>query len=291
MAFKKTIFFGLLFLYLSSCIELVLVDFPDHAPTPVIYSLFKEGEVITLHLSFADKLQNSPMKYAENAIVILKKNREAIDTLNYQGDGFYISNQTVYHGYTYELGISIPNYDPINHSVEIPEPIKIHHITPICVAGIDEDGEVYSAIELRFRVGTEKLAYHQVVIHSLDGRQLRIANGNDPVLTGEGLPANSTLFSTRLIEDSSYTMQVNFYRGNVYFSHSEEGYYKEAVKVEFRTVCEDYYMHHKKLLLYRQGIEPSGLGQPFNPVYLHGNLTGAKGVVMSYSNHFSDTIF
>ncbi|NLF41941.1 MAG: DUF4249 family protein [Bacteroidales bacterium] len=275
-----------------SCRKLVTDEFPDYDVQPVIYGLFKDADVVRLHLSFTDKLQNASLNCIEDAFIVLSKNNIVFDTLQYHGEGFYLSRYKVFQGNRYGLNIQIPNYLPISHTIEIPVAKKPNHIKFIESAGIDEDGQAYSGAVVDFKINPFLAEYHQIIVNSLDNGQLnplRIYNINDPVLQSEGL--NEALFSTSNIKDPSYSMQINFQRTiNSSVNPGQPTQYNPII-IEFRTVCKAYYQHHKQLILYNYGIEPDPFGHSLIPVQLYSNIQGSFGVISSYSACYSDTIF
>lgn len=275
-------------IFLFSCRKLVTDEFAEYKVQPVIYGLFKDAETVRLHISLSDKLQNTPLKYVEDALIILSTNNTVTDTFQYNGEGFYLSQQKVFYGNSYDLKIQIPNFSIIEHTIDIPIPKKINHITLIEPAGVDEEGRTYSGVVVNFSNNLIASEYHQIIIHSLENGQLmplRIFNINDPVLQSEGL--EEALFSTTNLNDTSYSMQLNFQRRS---SYSGQATQYHPIVIEFRTVCKDYYQHQKQLILYSFGIEPDPLGQPLIPVQLHSNINGAPGVISSYSRCYSDTL-
>jgi hypothetical protein len=292
----------LFFLFITlSCRELVTDKFPDYSSSPTVNSILVAGKSITINLSMAGKLDSLPLPAIINAEIELFIDGKFFEDLKKSGEGNYMSSIVVEPLKTYTCKVIIPDEDTIVCNQTLPEPNPIIKIEHMNIAGRDQEGTTYPAVKLTFKNDLSVQRYYEVSIrffvkhHSwgdeeeyLESRFVQIPTITDPVLLNEGL--SIMLFSNELIQDSSYTMILNYSTGQ---SSSSGGSYRTTLfpfVVELHSVTSDYYHYKKQYYLYEQGTWADGLTNTTAPSPLFSNIENGYGIFAGYSVFATDTI-
>ncbi len=283
----------LAFLTLLSCREKVNWQFPEFEPTPTINSIIVNGSRIAVHVSYAEKFAASPLTLVEDATVNLFINNLYAETLTYQGNGYYFSNQIAEPDVEYKCEVTVPTFPLISCTTIIPKPQNIIRVEHINKAGVNEEGATYPAVKVTIGNNSNENLYFELLIKLVKGdyiRRAEIVNIIDPVLLHEGLPL--TIFSNELIVDNSYEMTVNYTTGS-YGCSPQTGCQTKLYPfiVELRTVNFDYYQFVKQLYLYELGRYPSIIGGVVSAFPLYSNIENGFGIFAGYSSVETDTIY
>lgn len=288
----RTLFF--LTLLLCGCRQLVQDDFPDFPHRLVINSILKVDEPVQLHISLTGSIDTSRLALVENATVDLYVNESHAERMSYEGDGRYVSTHMVLPGTEYRCEINIPGYETVSCSQFIPETTSFFDVIHINEAGKDEEGYAYPAITFSFRNDPATIRYYEVIIRlQEDGSERlgQIDHTTDPVLLKEGLPV--TVFSSEGIEDSIYTLTLN-YDTRSYGLRSRNGplYMKLfPLILEFRSVSFDYYQYIRQRYLYETGRYPDFTAGVVPAASLYSNIENGYGIFAGYSLVETDTIY
>jgi len=270
---------------LFSCRELVQDQFPDNKDV-VINSILTAEQELKLHLSFTAKMNDTLFKVIENATVRFYKDSLYVENLYYIGDGFYLSSNILEEDHKYSCEVQVPNYGTYYCEDFLPKKQCLTNLKHVKIAGITDEGEVYSSVSLTFNNIVSERKYYQVVLKELNSygdNSVNLTLFTDPILISEGLPI--LVFSNENISGSAYEMTIN-YTGTSYSNNMPD--YK-PIQVEFRSISNNYYQYLKRLYLYEQGVYPS---IDISPIYLnmHSNIEGAYGIFAGFSTCLSDTI-
>jgi hypothetical protein len=284
-----------------SCRELVTDDFPEYPPSPTVNSFLVAGKTIAVNLSMAGKLDSLLLPAINNAEIELFIDGKLTDKLENTGKGNYTSSIVVEPIKTYTCKVIIPEQDTIVCSQTLPEPNPIIKIEHVNIAGRDEEGTTYPAVRITFKNDKSVQKYYEISIrfyvkhHSwgdeeeyLESRFVQIPTITDPVLLNEGLQI--MLFSNELIQDTVYSMTLNYSTGQ---SSSSGGSYRTTLfpfVVELRSITYDYYRYKKQYYLYEQGTWADGLTNTTAPSPLYSNIENGYGIFAGYSVFASDTI-
>ncbi|MFA9391687.1 MAG: hypothetical protein ACERKD_17895 [Prolixibacteraceae bacterium] len=236
----------LLLVLLISCRELIDEPYPDYHPVPVVNALLKAGYTLSVNISLAEKLDDEQLGFTENAMAELFVNDRYVEALNCDKKGEYKSTTVVEPLKKYTCKVAVPGYDTITCEQIVPKEPRIVNIEHINIAGKDEEGHTYPAIELTFKNDFKTRTYYEVIISLLMGgwdsksfEETVLETITDPVILNEGLPM--ALFSNEIIPDSVYTMHLNYFTGS-YSSRNGGPMITDLfpLKVELRQVTEDY---------------------------------------------------
>ena len=291
---KQTIRLGIfvcLILISISCRELIDEPFPDFNPLPVVNALLIEGDTLSLNISMAEKLDTNRLGFVDYAEVELFVNDQFVESLTYSNDGEYKSTTVIDASKKYTCVVSVPGFDPILCEQLIPAKPRIVKVEHINIAGKDEEGSNFPAVELTFENKPENRSFYEVAIYHLEKRrdtsyfrECHLETITDPVLLNEGLPL--ALFSNELISDSIYTMHINYNTGS--FSGLETILY--PLIIELRQTTEDYYRYKKQLHLYENGLWADGVLISMTNNNLFSNIENAYGIYAAYNVAATDTI-
>ncbi|MDO8898694.1 MAG: DUF4249 domain-containing protein [Bacteroidales bacterium] len=282
----------LIMLFLSSCREKVYDDFPPFDKVPTVNSFLTRDSVIAVHVSMATKIEKGSIDGVDNAIVRVFSDNGVDMALLPEGDGWYKASLSVETGETYHCEVTVPGFSTVFSSPQIPSEPVFLNLQHIAIAGKDEEGTTYPAINFTFNNNPNEVAYYEVVIRLANSdKSAELLNIVDPVLLEEGLPI--ALFSNATITGNNYTMVLNYTTGSA-GSTGVDGEWRTTLYpfvFELRKVSKSYYLHKRSLKLYETGRYPEfALGG--NPVFnVYSNVENGYGIFAAYSSILSDTIY
>lgn len=278
-----------------SCRTEIKDEFPDFEKQLTVNALFAVGEPLQVHVSHAAKLDTSRLGIVENAEVSLYVNQVFQEMLSYTDSGIYISSVIVEPDQKYSCKVVVPGFDEVTCTQITPQSPVISNIEHINIAGKDEEGTTYPAVKVTFKNNPDVLTYYEIELRNIltfrEDTTIRIAdviNIVDPVILNEGLPI--ALFSNELINDSIYTLTLNY---TTHGAQSSGGVYRTSLYpfvVELRSVSYDYYRFKKQLYLYQQGRTADGIITSMTNANLYSNIDNGYGIFAGYSAVVSDTI-
>ena len=284
----------------SSCQTLVTDDFPDFEKAPTVNSILVAGKPLSVHFSLTGGLDSMPLPTVSNAVVDLYIDGEFAEKLENTGEGTYSSSTLVEAGKEYKCNVIIPGYDTVVYSQTLPEASRILNVEHINIAGRNEEGVSYPAIKVTFKNSLSELTYFEVVIKcfsiyrpwgsdivQVEEVSTWLQSIVDPVLLNEGLPI--ALFSNEMIEDSIYTMTINYETGG---AESINGSWYASLYpfiVELRSVTYDYYRYQKQYYLYAEGKDADFM-ETATAMPLYSNIENGYGIFAGYSVFATDTI-
>ena len=275
---------------LAGCYEKVDWDFPPFDSKPVMNSILVAGSPLRVHVSLAVPYKAEESVIVEGAEVRLYIDGVYAETLVYQEEGYYQSQLVTEVDKEYVCEVHVGNFPMVRGATSIPKPGKILDIEYIHIAGTDEEGIAYPALKLTFKNNPEIFTCHEVIINTYRRygevgqryNRARVINYTDPILLNEGLPI--TVFSNEIIEDDSYTMTINYTTGLIRHDYV-------PFRVEFRTVCQNYYKYARQLYLYEYySEEPFFTGGVLTPFTLYSNVENGYGIFAGFSSVTSAVI-
>jgi hypothetical protein len=294
--------FAALLFILTSCRELVSDGFPEYPPSPTVNCFLVAGKTIVVNLSMAGKLDSLPLPAINDAEVELFVDGKFTETMENKGEGTYTSSTIVESSKEYKCKVIVLGEDTIVCSQKLPNPSSILNVEHINIAGRDQEGTTYPAVKFTFKNDISKRRYYEVNIKYfikysawkdeegyVEQRSANILTITDPVLLNEGLPI--ALFSNEIIDDSIYTMTLNYSNGGA--TSSGGGPMRTNLYpliIELRSITYDYYRYKKQYYLYEQGIWADGLTNTTAPSPLYSNIENGYGIFAGYSVFATDTI-
>lgn len=290
---RGLIFLIFILLELYSCRELIHDEFPEFTPVPTVNSILVADSTVKVHVSLAGKLDINKLVLIDDAEVLLYVDGVYKETLTSFDEGMYLSSTVVEPLKTYHCEVSIPGYQTVSCSDDLPKPAIITDILHINKAGKDEEGQTYPAIRFTFKNNPGEKQYFEVVIRLIEHGHERLADLEtitDPLILNEGLPL--ALFSNSLINDSIYAMTINYFTGSAGSSNGGPIQTKlYPFILEVRSVSYNYYQYVRQLYLYEKGRYPEFLAGSITAYPLYSNILGGNGIFAGYSFIQSDTIY
>jgi hypothetical protein len=276
---------------LSACQTAIYPDLPKMGNTPTVNAILQVGYPVKVHVSMAAKLDTLPLEAIGNAHVALYVNDTFAEHLNYTGNALYEGETVVEAGKKYLCKVVLPGTDTLSCEDAIPLPQKITNIKHINIAGKDEEGVSYPALQVSFTNNPQTTSYYEISILLQRGHgdvmSAYYLNFVDPVLLNEGLPI--LLFSNETITDTLYTMHIN-YKTGAWGGRDGMRATLSPLVIELRTVSYDYYRFRKQHHLYEEGRLADGLITSISPAKMHSNVKNGLGIFAGFSSMFSDTI-
>lgn len=288
---KSIILNLLLFLGVVGCVSIATDTFPDYNALPTANAILVSGDSIRIKLSFTDGLDTSQIQTIDNAQIQLFVYDQLVEETGFYENGEYIFNTVVEENKNYTSKIIIPGFDTITCSQFMPEAEEIVNVDFIQIAGRNEEGTSYPAVKVQFTNKVNELKYYEIrikLIKTSYTRNANLLNIEDSLLLNEGLPI--ALFSNELINDSTYTMKLNFTSNS---ASKTSGVWRTILYptiIELRTVSYDYYQYQKTYYLYSEGLYPS-IFEGIKPTEVYSNITNGYGIYAGYSVAYSDTIY
>lgn len=293
---KRIFFLVICFFTLFSCKIEIQKDNPEFEHKVVVNSFLVVGDTLEVNVSLAEKLDTVPLTFVDNATVDLYVNGEFAEQLIYTSDGTYRSNSVIQSLNEYTCKVNVPGYNEVSCSQLIPQIPSIINIEHINIAGKDEEGTSYPAMKITFANDPVIEKFYDVEIRTIrrfrDELNIGIVDIHtivDPVILNEG--TEIALFSNELIEDSSYTLMLNY---TTHGASSSGGAWRTDIYpfvVELRQVTEDYYRHKKQLYLYDEGLYADGIITSMTSTALFSNVDNGYGIFAGYAATVSDTIY
>jgi len=282
---------------LLSCKTLITDDFPDFESFPTVNSILVVGKPLSVQISQTGGIDSLPLSTVSNAEIELYIDGKFAEKLENSGDGTYTSTSTVEAGKEYKCNVIIPGYDTVVCSQTLPEASRILNVEHINIGGRDEEGISYPAIKVTFNNSLSERKYYELVIRcysvyrpwgsdvvQVEEVSTWLQTIVDPVLLNEGLPI--ALFSNEMIEDSTYTMTINYTNGE---SGGSKKKYRRPLIVQLRSVTYDYYRYQKQYYLYNEG-KNAGFMETATASPLYSNIENGYGIFAGYSVFATDTI-
>lgn len=292
----KIIFLSIFLIFcLFSCRQVIQNEFAEFEPVPVINAILIAGEPVKVHVSMAEKLDTNQLGFVDNATVDLYVNGVFTESLVYADSGVYLSSAIVEVQKEYTSKVEIPGYEIVECSQFIPNKPVLKKIEHINIAGKDEEGTTFPALKILFNNEVQTNTFYEVDIRIIQRwkdtfliRPAELEAIIDPVILNEGLPI--PLFSNGLINDSIYTLNINYTTGGAKSINGTWYTVLRPLVVELRQVSEEYYRYKKQLYLYEEGLLADGLITSMTNANLYSNVTNGYGAFVAYSYTVSDTI-
>jgi hypothetical protein len=312
MILKRLVGCLLAVLLVSSCIELVQSEFPDFDPFPVVLCILREGEPLEMRLSWTAKIDDSPLRFIEDAQVRLYADDEYIETLIHRAAGIYDAATVVASLVRYTCEIDIPGLETIVVTDLLPSAVVPFDVHLIPVSMRTDEGKPVPAVRFTFANNPNERRYYEAVIWEVHEEYEsvlvydprwgewwdRVPTGNtilyaapfyhqftDPVLKSEGLQI--AVFSNEHIKGDEYTMTINF--GVGYSKYNNEPWIARIhpTILELRSVSYDYYRYARQRHLYEVGFAPE-FGKPAPVFNLFSNIKNGFGIFAGYAAVRSD---
>ena len=281
----KKIIFLLSVVFLFSCEKEIELKVPPQKPRLVLNSLFESGYHIKVNLS-ESKLITDTLKPLGDGVTVRLNYGGSSERLRYTGNGNYESKRIIAHsGDEYTIEAEYDGLDKIIATDVVPEKTKCRLVNFIPEAGIDENGDLFSEIDIEFNddphvtnyyeIGLSRYVYFNEVEYTT--WYLGYLESKDPYVLNEG--DKDYWYQNILLRDEMFN-------GKKVRLKCTTGYqkdYDKKFKIHFRCISENYYKYKKKWMRHyaNQGTDIwDGTG---NPVMLYSNIENGYGIFAAYT--------
>lgn len=280
-------------LTLISCHTLVEDEFPDFEAVPVMNGILQADSTFRVQISLAANLSDTMPDFVDNALVIIEVQNQAVDTLTYTDEGWYVSPRTVKAGYSYTCRVNIPGFNTMMAHTTVPLPTKIDSVIFTDLASRGQEGEKVSSVAFRLHNNVETEMFWEVKFKKrwfrslydwdvedwtersqVDEAYIFMKAEQDSVLLSEPNPL--TVFSNRKMKSDRHW--IKFYFSENYFSFGRT----DTLFLELLNIDESYYHYHKQYYIY-DSAGWGGLGSSPQRYPLYSNITNGLGIFTGMS--------
>lgn len=280
-------------LTLISCHTLVEDEFPDFEAVPVMNGILQADSTFRVQISLAANLSDTMPDFVDNALVIIEDQKQAVDTLTYTDEGWYVSLRTVKAGYSYTCRVNIPGFNTMMAHTTVPLPTEIDSVIFTDLASRGQEGEKISSVAFRLHNNVETEMFWEVKFKKrwfrslydwdvedwtersqVDEAYIFMKAEQDSVLLSESNPL--TVFSNRKMKSDRHW--IKFYFSENYFSFGGT----DTLFLELLNIDESYYHYHKQYYIY-DSAGWGGLGSSPQRYPLYSNITNGLGIFTGMS--------
>lgn len=268
---SKFLILFLLAISISNCRELVTDNFPDFENRTTVNSILTADSVVEIHVSRAEKVDQTELSVIENAQVQLLINGIEIEVLSYDSDGKYRSLHKVIAGSEYECIVETDLLPQVSAKCKIPVPTSLNEVILFEEAWVNDESWLCPAIQFSIDNPQDELRYYNA--------RIKVINFSSPIVEDISL----ALFSNEFEPSQTITKYFEFDHDNILFSQF-------AYILELRSLSFDLYEYMKSLEEYQKGRYPEFDSGSIVPQNLHNNVEGGYGIFAGYSSCLSDTL-
>ena len=287
----------------TSCIKEVDYLAPTFTSQLVLSSIINPDSLIKAHVGKTISITDTSSAIVENASVLLFENGVLIDTLDYQSDGWYVSNVYPQVGFNYRLETIHPNFSSVSAECKVPPPPQLDSLFFTVGETLDQEGLPITRFTLRLNDPDPNVNYYELILYSgnpLDPMiqpipSTRITQLDDPTLIADANwnYAPSTLFfSDALFNGMSGEVSFNMKWGG-YPTAGDSPYY-----IELRNISSSYYQYLKSWSVHRfnqnstqNTQDPLTLLFQGDPVELYTNVNNGYGIFGAYYQTLKDATY
>lgn len=261
---------------LGSCVDLVTDEFPKAEPELVVNGLLIAGKNISIHISESDGLDTSFLHPISEASVVLFEDDINVGMLEHGGNGVFSLDEIAKQGRRYRFNILVDGYEPVEVEDEVPLEVDSIGLELINDYGIDYEGVLYPALNLKIPNNPDQDLYFEVLVF------LEYPSGTEPamwqrfedtLLTREGLPI--AVFSNKNVTQDSINIFLPFYTN----SSNTTRFTLYPFTVQVRSLSHEIFQFAKKRYLYDLSRYPNVVIGAAPSVNLHSNVRNGLGFV------------
>ena len=280
----------------ASCYKVIDITL-EHDPKLTVNSLIKANAPIDVYLSESKLMYDTLVPLVQNAVAIIK-NKQTSDTLINMGNGLYRSNIIAQTGQIYSIEVQTAGLESVSAMDTLPETgiFKITNFIP--EAKYDEDGDLYSEIEIEINDPADEKNYYELAAMRFNEYEDYDEDGNIIITHSvyfTGLRSDNVYVQnegdadyyplTILLSDELFNGKTVRIKTYVFYN---KGFIKEWY-VLYRNVSKTYYQYKKKLIRHYENQYHDFWDGTGNPVQLYSNIENGYGIFAGYCEQ-RDTI-
>lgn len=285
--------FLLLFLFISACSKLISDEFPPFEPVPAVNGILVAGRSVNVHISQVEKIDSTPLRYIDDALITLFKNGIAVADMPLYEYGLYYSHEPVRPGEIYSCSIRIDGFPDLYCMDSIPSYTTVQITDHTNTAKINEEGGYNEGITFEFQDDPNTEDYYEVIVdkrRDWGSYSVYAFNETSKVLLNEGLEPyfyESLVFSDEMMEESNISMTLDFegannrhcyYRDSCVFTESEH-----TVIVKLRHISREYYRFKKDFYFYEKNLYPQFTEGTASAFSIYSNIENGMGIFAGYT--------
>ena len=320
MKVRISIFVFLLVL-LSSCDREIDFDFPDVEPAIVINSIITPESPISVNISAVMPIAEDsytvvydtvaigtiyslhvpkPKYCIEDASVLIYEDGELLCSLEYDEDGYYVSEKYPKVGSTYILVVNAPGYKECKATTTLYNMPVLSNMSFRDTVSVDQEGYPLSKLSFTIKDNDSNHNFYEMSCRAVSDKYdveyewiyfNKSRNTDKVLIQSECLPFNERvlLFTDDYFSNGSYNLDV-IYNYNPYVAMA-----KYDLEITVKTVSESYYKYRRSRIM--QEYQEESLFEDFAngetlssiPVDIYSNIENGYGIFASYST-MTDTI-
>ncbi len=255
----------------------------DYSPEVVITGAIAPGIQPRVRLTTSlPTLDGRDFPTISNAFVEVTAGDQVFD-LQYEGDGYYSSEELILPGMEYELVANVPQYAPVNAVTNTPSLVRVHSFEKIDTLFLSDFGMPTARLSFVIDDPTDETNYYEFILYQIrDGAvsMLPIRTGNPSVENAGSTDILGTR-STDYIQ--KFLMTDRFFDGQAFKLELDFLVFDDTLPLvaHVKSVSEDYYRYLETLY-----DASEGKGNPFiEPISVVGNVVGGQGIFGGYTLH------
>lgn len=306
---------------LYGCDRKINFDFPDVEPAIVVNSIITPESPISVSISAVmpiapesymvvndtDEFGNiqslhvpKPKYCIEDASALIYEDGELLCSLEYEGDGYYVSDRYPKVGSTYTLVVNAPGYKECKATTTLYNLPVLSNLSFRDTVSVDEEGYPLSKLSFTITDNNPNRNFYEINCRAVSDKYnvqydwiyFNKSRNGDKVLTqSECLPFDQTalLFTDDYFSNNSYNLDV------IYSYSPYAPMAKYDLEITVKSISQSYYEYRRSRMM--QAYHEEGLFEWLAdreslsaiPVDIYSNIENGYGVFASYST-ITDTI-
>lgn len=279
--------------FATSCVDFLTDDFPNRKSEIVVNGILIAEQTISIHISESDGLSETSIENISDARVELFEDDVSVGLLVHEGGGFYRSEIVARPGRKYYFNILVDTYELVEVEDIVPLTIDTVSVEHIDVYGINNEGVLYPALNLKIPNNLVDDQYFEVIVYlkSEDGTEMPAMweRFEDTLITREGLPIG--VFSNKDVQNDRINLTLPYYSSRIVGgTRTPARFFLYPFTVHIRSVSYQYFQFAKIRYLYDLSRYPSVvIGAPTS-INLHSNVKNGLGFVGGMSIYRTEEI-
>lgn len=267
----------------SSCRKLVQDEFPEFENKITVNTLIGAGDTVRLYLAYTDELNENPLETIGNADIIM--NNQYNDQINFThiGNGEYISDYIAQEKDSLSLEVAVADKDIVTSSCVVPKSTEIIDADVAPYGWVDEDGLASPLVNIKIENNPSKAIYG-VVYAKIYFEEPSGPNSTWYIVAEDYKPIS--IFDNVNEYGDFIEKKIGIVR-----TRKSSAMISMAFQLIFRTVDYNYYTYIKSIGAYEVTRNPDFTNSFIMPSNLYSNIKGGYGIMGSYSESETDTIF
>ena len=306
---------------LSSCNREIDFDFPDVEPAIVINSIITPESPISVNISTVMPIAEDsytvvydtdeigtiyslhvpkPKYCIEDASVLMYEDGGLLCSLEYDGEGYYISDKYPKVGSTYTLVVNAPGYKECKATTTLYSMPLLSNMSFRDTVSVDQEGYPLSKLSFTITDNDPNRNFYEISCRAVSDKYdveydwiyFNKSRNTDKVLTqSESLPFNDRvlLFTDKYFSNSSYSLDV------IYHYMTYVAMTKYDLEITVMSISESYYEYRRSRMMqeyHEEGFfEDLANGETLSSILvdIYSNIENGYGIFASYST-MTDTI-